>query len=180
MKGKLFLFRMTFFITAIILVFSFIGYGALACPNCSDEVRDNEINCASDSLKEQEVLSCKLSLYEETLNYLAPCTPEAAADLWAKGIKSRNGILQYSMMNSQLKQKFKEEMVKNKNLCWITGTSSPWVENYKIISSKKIDNTNYQYIIKFQWVTSAGPAEPSENKLIVGQEDGKWRVKEIK
>lgn len=180
MRDKFFLFRITSFIAAIILVFSFIGYGVLACPNCSDELKDNEANCANDNLKEQEGLNCKLSLYEEALNHLTPCTAEAAADLWAKGVKSRNGILQYSIMDNQLKQKFKEEMVKNKNLCWITGTSSPWVENYKIINSKKIDNTNYQYTIKFQWVTSTGPAEPSENKLIVGQEDGKWRVKEIK
>lgn len=180
MRGKFFLFRITYFTVAIILFFSITAYVVSACPNCSDEVKDNEVNCASDNIGEVEGLNCKLSLYEETLNHIAACTPEATADLWAKGVKSRNGVLQYSMMSSELKQKFKAEMIQNKNLCWVTGTSSPWAENYKIISSKKIDNTNYQYIIKFQWVTSAGSADPSQNKLLIGQEEGKWKIKEIK
>lgn len=117
-------------------------------------------------------LEANLRLYDEALRELGAPTPEATALVWAKGIATRNGVMQYSVLNNKLKEEFKKSM---EGQIWVTGTSSPWVVKYAVVDNKKTGDT-YEITVEFTWATSAGPAGKTKSKLTILKEDGKWRI----
>lgn len=118
-----------------------------------------------------------LHLFKKAINELGACSPENAIELWAEGIKTRNGALQYSVLNRDLK--FKLERCLN-NTSWITGNSSPWVENYKIIKSKKIDSITYKAIISFHLVGDKLDAGYVDAILTIEKKGKFWVITNIK
>lgn len=121
-------------------------------------------------------LETKLKLYDEALNELQAGNPEETALIYAKGVQKRNGVMQYSVMSNSLKEVFKKEMW---NEYWVTGVSSPWVSDYKIISNKR-GFIAYKNTIRFNWATSSGPAGSTIEELTIAKENGKWRIVRIK
>lgn len=121
-------------------------------------------------------LQTQLKLYDEALNELQALTPEETALVYAKGVKNRNGIMQYSVLSQRLKEVFKKEMW---NEHWVTGVSSPWVADYEIVSNKKAIIA-YKVTVKFNWATSTGSAGSTQEQLTIAKEDGKWRIVNIK
>jgi hypothetical protein len=79
-------------------------------------------------------------------------------------------------MSNSLKEVFKKEMW---NEYWVTGVSSPWVSDYKIISNKR-GFIAYKITIRFNWATSSGPAGSTVEELTIAKENGKWRIVRIK
>src|SRR3712207_3307429 len=80
---------------------------------------------------------------------LAPQTAQDAALAWAKGVKTRNGALQFAVLSTELRNKRATEYA---NLNWVTGASSPWVSNYKISSQKQLGK-RWEFEIQYQLMT---------------------------
>ena len=57
---------------------------------------------------------------------LAPEEP-GSVNSWAKGVKTRNGALQYAVMSPEL-----ERNITMSFQGWSTGVSSPWADSYEI------------------------------------------------
>jgi hypothetical protein len=122
---------------------------------------------ASDSLSRQ------ITLLQDAL---APTAPGEAVEKWAKGIKERNGALQYAVLSPELK---KQKLSDYEHVGWVTGVSSPWVENFKILKETKINEASWEYKIQFNWATSSGPAKPTEVNLTVKQDGQNWYISQV-
>lgn len=122
------------------------------------------------------MLEGRAKLFEDFVGDYDPKTPEEAAELWAKGVKERNGVFQYSVLNRPLKEKFKEQIAKQGS--WVTGFSSPWVESYKITKGK-VNQSTWEYKVAFKAVTSAPETYTWNATLIISKEDNKWRIIDI-
>lgn len=118
----------------------------------------------------------KAKLFEEFAENYDPKTPDEAAELWAKGVKERNGVFQYAVLNKGLKEQFKKKAEERGS--WVTGFSSPWVESYKV-TKKKVNEATWQYKIVFKAVTSAPDTYNWNATLIIGKENNKWRIIDI-
>lgn len=136
--------------------------------------QDNKV---VETINNQEQ-DANISLFKDALNEFGATSPILAAKLWAKGIKTRNGALQYAVMCSQLKVEFEKSLPYAPS--WVTGVSSPWVSKYEIVGSKRINDTSYEYKIKFYWATSSGESEPTVSTLTIAKEKGIWCICKIK
>ena len=122
------------------------------------------------------MLEGRSKLFEDFVGYYDPKTPDEVAELWAKGIKERNGVFQYTALNNPMKEKFKALIEKQGS--WVTGFSSPWVENYKI-TKRKVNQSTWEYKVVFKAVTSAPETYIWNATLIISKEDNKWRIIDI-
>lgn len=107
---------------------------------------------------------------------IIPQTAEESVELWAKGVKTRNGALQFAVMSPELRNKqrsfFESDM-------WVTGTSSPWIKKFKIISKEQNTSNIKEYQVVFTLVTSTGEAG-TETYLVRAQHiGGDWYISEI-
>lgn len=104
-----------------------------------------------------------------------PSSEEEAIEMFAEAIKSRNGAVQYGLLSDELRR---EEYSMLNELSFVTGTSSPWVDSYKI--TKTVDN---KYRIDFTLKTSdpnPDDSSPSTFYVTVGQINQFWRIISIK
>ncbi|MBI6872352.1 hypothetical protein [Clostridium aciditolerans] len=125
---------------------------------------------------EKIALESRIKLFEKFIDNYNPKTPDEIAELWAQGVKERNGVLQYSTLNAPLKEKFKE--LAEKRGSWVTGFSSPWIESYNIAKERPNEST-WKYNIVFKAVTSASDTYNWHATLIVSKENGRWRIIDI-
>ncbi|MGL5713083.1 MAG: hypothetical protein ACRCXT_20795 [Paraclostridium sp.] len=140
-----------------------------------DNLKDENIQ-----LKYQiESLNGKISLLEDAISELGASTPNDAANIWAKGIKVRNGYLQYYVSCNKMQEKFKEELSKSKKTSWVTGYSSPWVSSYDIKSIEHINSLNYKFTIIFNWATSTGPKDSTKAIITVTKTNNNWCISDI-
>ncbi|MEW9097106.1 MAG: hypothetical protein AB2417_18670 [Clostridiaceae bacterium] len=116
-------------------------------------------------------LQARCEMFEEFANLYDPKSPDEIAELWAKGIKDRNGVFQYAVFNKSLK----DEFIKSQYGSWVTGASSPWVEDYKI-EKEEISPSKFKYKIVFNATTSAKDKYIWNATLEVAKENGKWRI----
>lgn len=127
-----------------------------------------------------EVLSTQLAerahLFELTLEKFSAESPKDVANIWAEGIKTRNGTMQYAVMCPKLKEQFKKEQDENGNPAWVTGVSSPWITEYEIKQIKNISPIQKDITIKFEWATSAGAEPDTESTISVIKNNGKWCI----
>ncbi|MGE5607265.1 MAG: copper amine oxidase N-terminal domain-containing protein, partial [Bacteroidota bacterium] len=103
-------------------------------------------------VKETEAKQSQVRLLEEAL---APKDPLNAAETWARGVKTRNGALQYAVMSPELK---KEHFAKFVDSNWSTGVSSPWVESYEITEKHNFNNEIFRFEIEFSYTDSTKSA----------------------
>ncbi|MBC2581872.1 DUF3298 and DUF4163 domain-containing protein [Clostridium sp. DJ247] len=148
-------------------------------PNFSAKVYSSYgISSQNTSQKDDiNVMKTALNLFKNALEEFAAYSPEEAALLWAKGVKTRNGALQYSVLNNSLKYKMKKCL---KHTNWITGSSSPWVDTYDIIETKKIDSITYKVIINFHLVSHNYDAGYVSANLTVEKKGNHWLIANIK
>lgn len=121
----------------------------------------------------------KNRLSQETIDKFGAQSKEEAVNLYSEGVKNRNGVLQYSVMCKDLKNKFEDEMKINKNYAWVTGTSSPWVSEYKIYNYKHISKNRYSVIVKFIVNDSKGIIGENNIKLEVLKVNNIWCISNI-
>lgn len=120
----------------------------------------------------------RVSLFEDFAKIYDPKNEDEVVTIWAQGIKERNGAFQYLVLNNKLKEDFKKEAEENNRLGWVTGFSSPWVEDYKI-SKEKIDDNIFKYKVNFKAIDSSQTVYPMYAELTVSKEDNKWRITNI-
>jgi len=94
---------------------------------------------------------------------LAPRYPILVAETWARAAKNRNGAVQYMMMCPDLQKKHLSNL---KDLNWVTGVSSPWIANYKIIVQTKKSAAS-QFTIEYQLADGSGKAGNSIDHISV-------------
>jgi hypothetical protein len=152
------------FLSIFILVIS-LSFASTALVKAQDE-KDTEIHKLQTNIK----------LFDEAINELEACTPMEAALVYAKGVRNRNGAMQYAVFSNKLKEEFRQKIGGG---IWVTGVSSPWVSDYEIVSEKK-NNNAYKIILKFNWATSTGPAGSTKEELTIAKENGKWRIMNIR
>ncbi len=132
---------------------------------------------ASEPLKSPEQYKSQISLFQEALASLGACSPEEAAELWAKGEMSRNGVLQYAVSCGELKNSLQSTLGSPQDNIWVIGVSSPWVVNYSIEDKKALPKDIYKMLIKYSWATSSGPEPDSYIILTIIKEKNHWCVK---
>ncbi len=134
--------------------------------------------CASGALTEDcNYSKSKASLFQEAINEFGATFPEQSVNLWAKGVKERNGALQYAVMDEKLKSKFSNYLEKNRP-SWVTGGSSPWIETYEI-KLNKVDTFTYKAEVVFSLATSAGSLGSYPAYLQIVKQSNYWMIKDI-
>lgn len=118
-------------------------------------------------------LNARCDMFEDFADLYNPKTPDEVAELWAKGIKERNGVFQYAAYNKILKNEFKK-LIEGRG-SWVTGFSSPWITDYKI-EKEEISPSKFKYKIIFKATTSAKDSYIWNAVLEISKEDEKWRI----
>ncbi|OQB25529.1 MAG: hypothetical protein BWY11_00289 [Firmicutes bacterium ADurb.Bin182] len=118
------------------------------------------------------------ALLIEAMDGVGVCNPYDAPNIWAKGLKKRNAAMQYSVLSNKLKNPYKKQLEKTFPN-WVTGVSSPWVEDVTIAGAEKPAENEYVFDLKVYTMTSAGPAGEYDARLTVSLEDGFWRISDI-
>ena len=121
----------------------------------------------------------KNKLLIEALDNFGASSKEQAVNIYAEGVKTRSGPMQYSVMCKNLKEDFIKTMEEDENYAWVTGFSSPWVKDYKVIEDKKNKDNSYTVVIKFSWETGGGPFGETNTTLILVNENEIWCIKDI-
>lgn len=133
---------------------------------------------ASAANVEVDKYEVRSKLLMEATDKTGVCSPEAAASVWADGLKARSAAMQYAVMTKELKADYAKQL-ESTFPNWVTGMSSPWIESYSIAKSVKVDEQNWRYRIKFNTATSTGPAGSYEAMLSVTADGPFWRVEQV-
>lgn len=128
---------------------------------------------APQSTSPQTSLERQINLLQQAL---APKTPEQAAEAWAKGVKMRNGALQFAVLSPELRKQKQDEY---ESMGWVTGVSSPWVESYNIAKQTQTPDGNWEYQVQLALMTSTGDAGSTMATLLVKQYEENWFIAQI-
>jgi len=148
------------------------------------EISDaTKLNAEQGSIAKKE--SRKIELMKQQIHMLERAvgakTPEKAIETWAEAVKTRNGALQYAMIYPD-KRASHLKMFEECN--WVTGTSSPWMERYRIDKGTKKSNGSYEFKVQFDYRTSDDAnkkiawADIDSFDMVVRKSDGYWYVVE--
>ena len=118
-------------------------------------------------------------LLMDAARYTGVCTPEQAADVWAKGLEQRNAAMQYAVMTDVLKVEYVKQLDALRSN-WVTGVSSPWVSDFTIEEVSRSDGTHAKIGLRVETMTSHSPPEVYHADLRLIREDGFWRIEEIR
>lgn len=144
----------------VVLLWSLVGKAAMRNDECA-------------------MVKAKAELFEKAIGEFGALTPDDTALLWGKGVQERNGALQYAVMSAELKKAYKEALDKNIS-SWVTGFSSPWVDKFEIIESKRISAGEYEITMQFSLATSTGSAGKHLAKLSIIKEGQYWVINNVK
>ncbi|MCX7708639.1 MAG: copper amine oxidase N-terminal domain-containing protein [Clostridia bacterium] len=134
------------------------------------DAKNNQVKIEDTRNKTQEI---RISSLESAL---APETPEEAVSLWAKGVKTRNGALQYAVYSEKLKGRSFAELSQRS---WCTGASSPWIEKIETVSKNKIDEKICKFELVFYFASSVGPSSIGRCPVTVKLENEHWYIDSI-
>ncbi|EPR13183.1 stalk domain-containing protein [Ruminiclostridium papyrosolvens] len=84
----------------------------------------------------------------QSTEFMRADSAKECADLYAKAVKERKGVIQYGLMSPKLRAANKTGF---EEMNWVTGVSSPWVTTYNVK-----DNGDGTFKITFHWATSTG------------------------
>ena len=90
--------------------------------------------------------------------------PTQAVDLWILGVKNRSGAVQYAMLSPSLQ---KQSLRKFEQTHWVTGQSSPWVNNFRFIKIEKLSESIMRYTVKYDLDKSYANFGSGEKIIIV-------------
>lgn len=112
-----------------------------------------------------ERFNLQIRLLEQAI---APTSAQEAASKWAKALSDRNGAYQFALFTEAYK-KTTQPYFEYEG--WITGGSSPWVNDFEIKEEKKVDQSTYTFKIEFNLHSSTG---------FYGKESATITVKKVK
>lgn len=134
------------------------------------------LNSSVTDIEKYNYVNAKASLFKEAIDEFGAILPEQAARLWARGVQNRNGALQYAVLGSELKKSYSEKMEKERP-SWVTGWSSPWVQNYDVVRIEKRNETTYSITVRFDMKTSAGSEGSHNAYLLIVKAGNYWVIK---
>lgn len=117
-------------------------------------------------------------LLMDATNYTGVFTPEQAAEVWAKGLIRRSAAMQYTVMTEQLKKKYAGQLDALRSN-WVTGMSSPWVQDYTITKENRTDDTHAEIGLKIETAVTTSPSEFFDAILWLVREGEFWRIERI-
>lgn len=123
--------------------------------------------------KKSEVEQAQVRLLEEALT---PKDPLNVAKTWSKGVKMRNGALQYAVMSPKLKGEYYGKFVDSN---WLTGESSPWVDSFKVTEKYRVDEERYRFEVEFTYSDSSKITFSTIEYVTVAKFDGTWLISSI-
>ena len=94
---------------------------------------------------------------------IAPQSPQHAVETWARGVRTRNGALQFAILSPSMRHAHESAFVAAN---WVTGGSSPWVDRYQIMSKKQQGET-WLFEIEYHLMTSSGSFGTETQQLAV-------------
>ncbi len=97
----------------------------------------------------------------QSTEFIRADSAKECADLYAKAVKERKGVIQYGLMSQKLRAAKKPGF---EEMNWVTGVSSPWVTTYNVK-----DNGNGTFKITFHWATSTGKSPDTIVTLTVSK-----------
>lgn len=121
----------------------------------------------------------RYELLVDAMELVGVFSPDDTVAVWAKGLKTRNAAIQYSVMGHDLKKDFLRQLNENGSN-WVTGMSSPWVESFQIINKEIQSKNKILFKLKIVTATSAGLADSYNALLTVCLENGFWRITNIR
>lgn len=151
----------------IVVLFNVIGYFF----NCK------YISVAA-AVAQADKYEVRSELLLHAMDHVGVCTPQAAIQVWVEGMKSRNGAMQYSVMDEKLKKVYMKQL-EQYNPYWVTGVSSPWIDSYKITNQKQAGNEQYLFQLSLSTATSTGFAGTYKAQVVVNCNDGFWQITKI-
>ena len=137
-------------------------------------IENTENNLTLSQIKGQ------IYLYNQALNEFGARNQEQAAEIWARGFKYRNGVMQYSVLCDDLKKDWIIKMGEPTNSFWIIGVSSPWLGDYKVVKDKKINNSSCKITVRLHWIASSYSSYEEKVLTILKNKNGNWCISEIK
>jgi hypothetical protein len=121
-------------------------------------------------------LEAQIYYFKEAINELGAASPDQVVALWSKAYETRNGVFQYAVSCPILKTQFEANLGQAEKSFWNIGGSSPWVDKYKIISTKEVSPTTSLITIQYDWTTSAGGIDSSFDTLRIIKINHYWCV----
>jgi len=85
--------------------------------------------------------------------------PKQAVEFWILGVNNRSGAIQYTMLSPSLQEKTRSKFEETR---WITGQSSPSVNNFRFTNEEKLSESKMRYTVKYD-------VETSTQNLVSGQ-----------
>lgn len=155
-----------------------IGFLVLVLVNVFGYVFDLKYTTVFGVMEQIDNYEIQSKLLKEAMKEVGVSTPLQAADVWAQGLKKRSAALQYAVMSNKLKIEY-EDKLKDTAPNWVTGISSPWINNYEIVRAKEITPKKYEVEILFSTMTSAGPFGDYNAVLTIQQFGDFWRITNI-
>jgi hypothetical protein len=120
----------------------------------------------------------KTILLQEALKEFGARSPIEAAQLWSKGIQTRNGVLQYSVMDKKLKKAFGDGLDQERS-SWTTGFSSPWVKGFKVVGRRRAGWGKTLITVEFNLESATGEEASGHAGLLVAREGRFWVIRRI-
>jgi hypothetical protein len=77
--------------------------------------------------------------------------PKQAVELWILGVNNRSGAVQFAMLSPSLQQQTRKQFEQRG---WVTGVSSPWLDNFRVVKVKKISASKIQYTVVYDLLSS--------------------------
>ncbi len=110
----------------------------------------------------------------QSTEFMKADSAKECADLYAKAVKERKGVIQYGLMSQKLRAANKPGF---EEMNWVTGVSSPWVTTYNVK-----DNGNGTFKVTFHWATSAGKSPDTIVTLSISKVNGEeyFEISDIK
>lgn len=154
---KKYMYAVLLFTIAVCLIGSIIG----------ENIYDNDL--------EREVFAHTDIAFKRLEQVLKIKEPGEVAEIWAKGVKERNGKVQYAVMDKNLRKKYYQKFV---DLNWVTGTSSPWIVDYKIDLINETPEEN-KFKIEFTYTDSTGAEGKYVSTITVKRYGDYWFISDI-
>lgn len=151
--------------------------------NISDEqTPSKEIETEKPSSNQEAMnnLLKHIGFAEEALGKFKITSPEEALNLWLEGMKSGNGVLQYSVMDSMLQQEFKTFLQHKENISWDTRVEDLNIAKYEVVEDIDVSEKVKIYRVRFDYTNSRGETKERFNKLTIVEEQGKWVISSIR
>ncbi|MGI6176685.1 MAG: hypothetical protein ACOYJC_11135 [Christensenellales bacterium] len=144
----------------------------------SGSMLSGEPTGAAAGMRQYDDAQVRSRLLMEAIHQVGTCDPVHTALLWASGLKNRSAALQYAAMDEDLKAEYAAQL-ETSAPNWVTGQSSPWVEDYRLLEVQSPNEDVRIVRILFSTATSTGPYADYQAELKLVHEGMFWRIVHI-